>query len=81
MQFQQNIFIIFILIGQVIQIFGWNEVDFVRVGSLIEHSKVINYDLRITRINKTSYGISGNVEILATIQDVDLYMVWLNNQH
>lgn len=74
MQLLQHSIFIF-LIGQTIQVFGWNEVEFVRAGSIIDFSKVINYDLRTIKINRTTYALSGNIQLLSTIDDVDLYMV------
>lgn len=56
-------------------VFGWNEVDIVRVGHVVNQSNVIIYDLHVNKVNRTTYAVSGNLEILIESKEADLYRV------
>lgn len=76
MQLHWNLFLIFLpLIGGINRVSGWNEVDIVRVGSLVNSSKVVNYDFYAKKINRTTCALSGNLEMLVDFNEADAYQV------
>lgn len=75
MQAHCNILILLNLLGGASKVLGWKEVDIVRVGSIVSPSKVVNYDLRARKINRTTCALSGNIEFLIESKDAGLYRV------
>lgn len=75
MQIHYNIFILLSLLGGISKVSGWYETDIVQVGPIVTSSKVINYNLRPRKINRTTCAIYGNIEILIESKEASLYQV------
>lgn len=75
MQLHWNVFIVLILIGGMNRVSGWTEVDIVRVESTVSPSKVVNYDFHVSKVNRTTCVVSGNLEILIDSTEANAYRV------
>lgn len=72
--------VLIILFGLLVSNNCFKDLDFQQISSIVESSNVVNFNLRVKKTSRFSYGISGNIEILDDA--IDKYMVTKNtNEH
>lgn len=67
-----NIFLVLFtltLCGLFVNSYGFKELDMQQVTSIVEFSNVVNFNLRVRKTSRLTYGVSGYIEILDDSMD------------